>query len=449
MYERGETEIDYFSRLDRTILTLFQLMTFDAWSDVLREVMRTYWWSWIPLLVYTSLTGIVVTNIVIAIICDSVLYTKKLEKQEKKDKCMDARIRAMLKEITTLRNQVDRKVNPNSSSVKEYQSEPYVCTSKANSLYRDAGRLILHTNELGTSASQYPKGFRGACGEFVNSKHVQNIVMVLILTNSLMLAIGTFDFIVDNPSILTAFDIADTVFLIIYTVESTLHIIYHGIYIYKDSWASFDLFLVAVSWFFSFIQAARSLRIVRVLRLVPKLKSLKIIITAMVRVLPKLGGIGGILLLIFYIFAIIFTQLFKDLPLQGHEDHFIRLDTTMFTLFQIMTMTNWAAIARDLEKHSYWSPILVASFLIITGFIFLNLIIALICEAMASVHQVANEMEEVREGGTGINSIKITNLDRLQYIEDCQKELHHLLKSCTIIPNDEVSIIPNKHFPKS
>ena len=33
MYEKGQTDYDYFSRLDYSFFTLFQLLTLDAWID--------------------------------------------------------------------------------------------------------------------------------------------------------------------------------------------------------------------------------------------------------------------------------------------------------------------------------------------------------------------------------------------------------------------------------
>ena len=42
MHEEYGTEIDYFSRLDLTLLTLFQLMTLDGWVVTVREIIGIY-----------------------------------------------------------------------------------------------------------------------------------------------------------------------------------------------------------------------------------------------------------------------------------------------------------------------------------------------------------------------------------------------------------------------
>lgn len=100
-------------------------------------------------------------------------------------------------------------------------------------------------------------------------------------------------------------------------------------------------------------------------------------------------AIGILLLLVSYIFAVMFTQLFKHLYAQGvtGEDYFGRMDLTFFTLFQIMTLDNWAEIAREVMKAKdlgwAWLPFIV--FVIVTGFVVVNLIIAVICDAISAL----------------------------------------------------------------
>jgi voltage-gated sodium channel len=456
MYENGQTDVDYFSRLDKTMLTLFQLMTLDGWDVVVRQVMQTYSWSWIPFLTYITLTGIVVTNIVIAVICDSILCTSKDEEEEQQKKGNDdlhVQIQMMQEQAMHLRVLLETTLLPigdefarSESSIRLFHSgtadTDMEQLSEGNQSINSTGNENFRANNGDHDKVEKPTGFRGKCGEFVNGKHVQILIMVLIITNSIMMAVGTFDFVNNNPAVLNAFDTVDATFLTIYSVESILQVIYHGIHIYKDGWASFDLFLVLASWILSFtaipIQAARSLRIVRVLRIVPKLKSLKNIITAVVRVFPNIGGIGGILFLFFYIFAIIFTELYKDKPLDKYEGYFSRLDTTMFTLFQVMTMVDWTAIARELWEHSYLAPALMSSFIILSGFIFLNLIVALICGAMESIHESVHDMDvwETMESAPTKN-VRNINLGRLRNIEDSQKKMLHLLEMCTIAKDEK------------
>ncbi len=436
MYENDQIEEDYFSRLDLSLFTLFQLMTLDGWTDIVRTTMVTYSWSWIPLVIYILLTGIVVTNIVIAIICDSIL---SMHNEDNEEKDIHARLTSCAEEMNDFQQEIRKRLHLDDFGIELKQSST-------------SGLQMVETHSFGNSydgliaskENKKPAGFRQRCGDFVNNSYFQVFIMFLIISNAILMAIGTFDFVVDNPAVQSAFDLTDMVYLCIYSFESMLQIIYHGVYIYKDGWATFDLILVLASWILSStaipLQAARSLRIIRILRLVPKLKSLKLIISAVIRVMPKLGGIAGILGLIFYIFAIIFTVAFQDYELS--DNFFGTLDATLFTLFQIMTMSDWAMISRELMEYNVWAPLLIIVFLIISGFIFLNLIIALICEAMGAVEEMNDELNQ--DQVTNISTLQetsseetLTTLDRLEYIEKTQKNLRELLQTCTIIVNRE------------
>jgi hypothetical protein len=72
LYERGLTDEDYFGRMDDTFFTLFQIMTLDAWADIARQVMDVYTWAWLPFVVFVIVTGFVVVNLIIAVICDAI-----------------------------------------------------------------------------------------------------------------------------------------------------------------------------------------------------------------------------------------------------------------------------------------------------------------------------------------------------------------------------------------
>merc|ERR1712038_1184979 len=97
-----------------------------------------------------------------------------------------------------------------------------------------------------------------------------------------------------------------------------------------------------------------------------------------------------------------------------------------------MTMADWAELSRELAEYVPWAPILVTFFLVVSGFIFLNLIVALICEAMGSIHNITANID------VGNENITLTNLlDRIQNIEEGQKYVSDVIKTCTITANLE------------
>ena len=79
LYKEGALDDDYFSRLDKTFFTLFQLMTLDSWSAITKQVMQVYSWAWIPFVSFVLISSFIVINLVIAVICDAVGETQKTE----------------------------------------------------------------------------------------------------------------------------------------------------------------------------------------------------------------------------------------------------------------------------------------------------------------------------------------------------------------------------------
>lgn len=226
------------------------------------------------------------------------------------------------------------------------------------------------------------------CGRIVNDSRVQGVIVALIAINAIMMGIATFDFVTEDPEVENIFETIDLMFLIIFTVELCMQIIYHGYKLFLDGWLVFDFVIIIFSWAFSSMQIIRAFRIFRALRLITRIKVMKNLVMALFSVMPRMAAIGLLLFLIFYIFAVMFTQLFKDMYHDGltEEDYFSRMDGTFFTLFQIMTLDAWADVARDVMDTYKWAWLPFITFVIISGFIVVNLIIAVICDAISALH---------------------------------------------------------------
>ena len=117
--------------------------------------------------------------------------------------------------------------------------------------------------------------FRYNCGMLVNNGHVQFAIIVLIAVNALMMGIGTFDIVKDNPEVENIFETVDFVFLVIFTVELGMQFVYHGWRLILDGWLVFDLIIITTSWSFQSVQIIRAFRIFRALRLVTRIKIMK------------------------------------------------------------------------------------------------------------------------------------------------------------------------------
>ena len=230
--------------------------------------------------------------------------------------------------------------------------------------------------------------FRTTIGQFVNHKKVQFFIVWLIAINAMMMGIGTSDAVKGNERARDAFEAVDKAFLIVFTIELGMQFTYHGWKILIDGWLLFDTIIIVISWAFAEVQIIRAFRIFRALRLITRIKVMKNLILALFGVIPRMLAIGVLLFLVSYIFAVMFTQLFKDLyEEEGTDsDYFGSMDKTFFTLFQIMTLDAWAAIARQVMDTYPWAWLPFIIFVIITGFVVVNLMIAVICDSIAALH---------------------------------------------------------------
>jgi hypothetical protein len=174
-----------------------------------------------------------------------------------------------------------------------------------------------HRAKLQEKRSTFSR-FRLSCGKLVNNEIVQIGMIVLIIINAIIMGVATFDFVTDNPDTEELFSNIDRGFLVIYTIELIMQFIYFGWRLIQDPWLVFDLFVVVISWAFDFnesvgnqFQIIRAFRIFRAFRLVTRIKVLRDLVAAIGEVIPRMTAIAMLLVLIFYIFAVLFTELFK------------------------------------------------------------------------------------------------------------------------------------------
>ena len=232
------------------------------------------------------------------------------------------------------------------------------------------------------------KKFRLLCGKAINHPQVQLFVIILIVLNSLTMGIGTLDIIEDDPQTRQTFEYIDQAFLIIFSMELLMQLVFHGHRLFYDSWLVFDFLIIILSWSLESFQIVRAFRIFRAFRLFSRLRLLRNLVMAILHVLPRMTAISLLLGLVIYIYAVMCTVLFGDLKEQGltTQDYFGRLDLTIFTLFELMTL-NWSFISRQVMDVYPWSWMVFVSFVLISAFMVYNLIIAVVCDAVRVVEE--------------------------------------------------------------
>lgn len=228
------------------------------------------------------------------------------------------------------------------------------------------------------------------CGSMVNNEWVQIGMIALIIINALMMGLATFDFVMENPEVDQIFLKIDKVFLVIFSIECAMQLIYLGLALLADGWLAFDLMIVILSWSLESLQIVRAFRIFRAFRLVTRVKPLRDLVLAIGAVMPRMYAIAALLLLIFYIFSVLFTELFSELPLS--DTYFTTLDRSLFTCMEMMTL-EWGDITREVMTHYSWAWAPFGAFIMITGFIVFNLIVAVVCDAVSVTEKNVRELD--------------------------------------------------------
>jgi voltage-gated sodium channel len=223
----------------------------------------------------------------------------------------------------------------------------------------------------------------------VKTRFFKRLSIALILLNCVLAAIATSDWVMESRHRKYYFDLAKEVFVYIMSAELCMQFLSNGIDFFLNGWLIFDFLFVGLGWVMPTLLVVRTFRVVRTLRLVSWVKDLKELVIALLLVIPKMFAIFFLLLILFVIFSILFTDLFKYTYSDGvtKEDYFSRIDVTFFTLFQIMTLDGWAEICKEIMEVYPWAWAPFVGFVIVSSFFFLNLVIAVVSDAVTSVHQ--------------------------------------------------------------
>ena len=236
--------------------------------------------------------------------------------------------------------------------------------------------------------------WRGRLERFVESNAVQNGIIALIVLNAITLGLETSETVMrEIGPLLVALD---RIFLTVFVVEITLRITAHGLKFFRDPWSVFDFLVVGIALMPATgeLSVLRALRILRVLRLLSVVPQMRRVVGALLSAVPGLAAIGVILLLLYYVFAVIATNLFGA----DFAKWFGSLGASMYTLFEVMTLEGWAQIAREVMKVFPYAWVFFVLYILVATFTMLNLFIGIIVSAIEAEHQ--EEMEEAAEAVT-------------------------------------------------
>jgi voltage-gated sodium channel len=225
--------------------------------------------------------------------------------------------------------------------------------------------------------------------QIVESAFFQNFIIALIILNGITMGIETSK---EYMSHIGGFiEVFDKLVITIFTIEIAMRIFVYRVSFFKDGWSLFDFFIVAISLIPSSagFEILRILRVLRLFRLVTVVPQMRKIVLALVSVIPGMASIAGLLTLFFYIFAIMATQLYGE----TFPEWFGSLGESFYTLFQIMTLESWSmGIVRPIMEVHPYAWIFFVPFIFVVTFIMINLIIAIVVDAMNEIKESESEV---------------------------------------------------------
>jgi len=204
------------------------------------------------------------------------------------------RIRRSVRDVTSEVGENDRPRRSFNKTIKDDEISTSSTTNNGNPSRdnEDDGSTNSGDNaDLNTTKTEYEIVFENArgwikrcrlnCGKFVNNTYVEWTIILCIFVNAIMMGIATYGFVKDTD-LKESFQVADYVFLAIFTIELLLQFVYLGFRLFSDGWLVFDFLVILLSLIGTVgneelegLQVFRLFRVFRVFRLITRLKIMK------------------------------------------------------------------------------------------------------------------------------------------------------------------------------
>lgn len=240
---------------------------------------------------------------------------------------------------------------------------------------------------MDTHQSEWPN-WRKRLFQFIELPLFQRFIITLIIINAAILGLETDrDIMASWGELLRVIDVA---ILSVFIIEIAMRLAVHRWAFFRDPWSVFDFLVVMIALVPASgpFQVLRALRVLRVLRLLTMVPSMRRVVSGMLAAIPGLGSVAMIMIIIFYVSAVIATNLFGE----QFPEWFGSLAASGYTLFQVMTLESWSmGIVRPVMEVYPHAWVFFIPFILIATFTMLNLFIAVIVNAVQAVEQMEHE----------------------------------------------------------
>jgi voltage-gated sodium channel len=139
----------------------------------------------------------------------------------------------------------------------------------------------------------------------------------------------------------------------------------------------------------------RLLRVFRVLRLVSVVPELRFLINSLLKAIPRMGYIALLMFIFFYIFYI-YAAMGAMFFAEVDEELWGDVAISMLTLFRVATFEDWTDVMYATMEQYPLSWLYHLTFIFLTDFVFLNMMIGAILEVMGE-EQNAKQAKEAHD----------------------------------------------------
>jgi len=302
------------------------------------------------------------------------------------------------------------------------------------------------------------------CKRISEASWFSYFIFGVIIAAGVVVGLQTYkEFEADHHTLLS---FLDTIILSIFALEVLIKIIAEGKTPWRyflDPWNVFDFTIVAVCLLpiqnNEFVAVLRLARVLRVMKLVSAIPRLQILVGAVLKSIPSIGYVSLLAMLLFYIYGCMGTFIFSE----NDPAHFRNLQISMLSLFQALTLEDWAdlmyinmygsanygyddatyaALANiGIEKSSIISkesPIVAClfflSFIVTGAMIVLNLFIGVVLSGM----EEAKKDQALDDALKRRNSSDIDIKEEILMMEDQLKEMSEKLSQNLLVLSKRV-----------
>jgi hypothetical protein len=426
-----------FDNMGWSLLLVFQCTTMEGWSDIMYMVQNAFAGSSAIFFVLIIFLGSFFTlNLALAVIND--IFEKQSEREEELQERREelAREKAgsnakpggllgnLLANATFIMVAERRKSLHSLSQTIEAmstgtpQDANSTSTEKTSTDVTPVGTLSQPTS-VSSKALKLQSPQRQASPRFkkryctgapllrrlVNHKIFESAVLVLIILNTIVLAMDYYNSPEEYDRVLTIFNY---VFTSIFAAEVLLKIAALGpVDWVHEKFNIFDFVVVALSIIEIFADgvgsgftALRALRLLRIFRLARSWNSLRNLMETLVRASASVSWLCLLLLLLIFIYALMGMSFFGgnyDFADGKPRNNYDTIWMALITDFQVLTGENWNNIMYDSVRATSWGAAFYYICLVCTGnYLVLNLFIAILLGNVSETR----EMNEAQDAAT-------------------------------------------------